>query len=142
MTATVSLLTIPDNPNVLFTTILDSVAYDLLMHWNSRDESWYLTLGKQNLDPLFKVKVTTMTDLLKTHRALDACPKGALIAIDTMKGYGRITRNGWSSGRWKLYYASEDYYQQIISSNNSSDDLSITIDAEFDPRFTKSTTRL
>jgi DNA integrity scanning protein DisA with diadenylate cyclase activity len=70
----------------------------MLLQWNPRDEAWYLSLGKQNQDFLFKTKITTMTDLLKAHRALEVSPKGALIVLDTMKSYGRVTRNGWSSG--------------------------------------------
>lgn len=139
---TISVLSIPDSPNVLFTTILDSVAYDMLLQWNPRDEAWYLSLGKQNQDFLFKTKVTTMTDLLKAHRALEVSPKGALIVLDTMKSYGRVTRNGWSSGRWQLYYISEDTYNSAIANSLTSDDLNITIDVEDDIRFTKSSTRL
>jgi hypothetical protein len=139
---TISVLSIPDSPNVVFTTILDNIAYDLLLQWNPRDEAWYLSLGKQNLDFLFKTKITTMTDLLKTHRALDTCPKGALIAIDTMKSYGRLNREAWSSGRWQLYYIDEATYNQAISDKTSSSDLSITIDVEDDNRFTKSASRL
>jgi hypothetical protein len=139
---TISVLSIPDSPNVLFTTILDNVAYDMLLQWNPRDEAWYLSIGKQNQDSLFKTKITTMTDLLKVHRALEVCPKGALVAIDTMKSYGRITRNGWSSGRWQLYYIDESSYTTAIANSLTSDDLNITIDVEDDIRFTKSSTRL
>lgn len=135
-------IAIPDSPDVLFTTTLDRVAYDLRLHWNSRDEAWYLTLGKQNLNPLFKTKVTTNTDLLQNHRALEECPNGILVALDNMKFYGRITRDGWSSGRWSLYYISEDSYNLLQDIRNSSDDLQITVDVEEDPRFTKSASRL
>lgn len=135
-------LNIPDYPDTIFTTILDNVSYDLTLQWNDRDEAWYLSLSKQNRDPLFKVKITTVSDLFKPHRALNDCPKGMLVAIDTMKKYGRITRNGWSSGRWKLYYLSESTYQELLDQRNSISELNITVDVENDPRFTPSETRL
>jgi len=135
-------IVIPDSPDVLFTTTLDRVAYDLRLHWNSRDEAWYLTLGKQNLNPLFKTKVTTNTDLLQNHRALEECPKGVLIALDNMKFYGRITRDGWSTNRWSLYYITEDSFQLIQDLQNSTDDIQVTVDVEMDNRFTKSASLL
>lgn len=135
-------IAIPDSPDVLFTTTLDRVAYDLRLHWNSRDEAWYLTLGKQNLNPLFKTKVTTNTDLLQNHRALEECPKGVLIALDNMKFYGRITRDGWSTNRWSLYYITEDSFQLIQDLQNSTDDIQVTVDVEMDNRFTKSASLL
>lgn len=135
-------IAIPDSPDVLFTTTLDRVAYDLRLHWNSRDEAWYLTLGKQNLNPLFKTKVTTNTDLLQNHRALEECPNGILIALDNMKFYGRITRDGWSTNRWSLYYITEDSFQLIQDLQNSTDDIQVTVDVEMDNRFTKSASLL
>jgi hypothetical protein len=138
----VEIISIPDSPDVLFTTTLDSVAYDMKLQWNPRDEAWYLSLGKQNQDFLFKTKVTTNTDLLQNHRAFENCPKGVLVALDNMKFYGRITRDGWSSGRWSLYYITEDSFNLIQDLRTSSADMQISIDAEEDTRFTKSATRL
>jgi hypothetical protein len=135
-------LQIPNNPNVVFTTILDSVAYDIRLHWNTRDEAWYLYFGRQNNNFIFKTKITTNIDLLKAHRANNSCPKGTLVALDNMKFYGRITRDGWSSGRFSLYYVTEDSRIAVEDSNTSSSDLQITINAPDESRFTKSTTRL
>lgn len=135
-------LNIPDAPDTIFTTILDSVAYDLRLHWNTRDEAWYLYLAKQNNNFIFKTKITTNTDLLKPYRANDNCPKGILVAIDNMKFYGRINRDGWSSGRFSLYYVTEDSRIALEDLNASSSDLQITINTPDESRFTKSATRL
>ena len=135
-------LQLPDYPDTIFTTVLDSVAYDIRLQWNTRDESWYLYLAKQNNDFVFKTKITTNTDLLKIHRANNNCPKGALVAIDNMKFYGRIGRNSWSSGRFSLYYVTEDSRVAIDDLNTSSSNLQITINTPDENRFTKSATRL
>lgn len=135
-------LNIPDSPDVLFTTILDSVAYDIRLQWNPRDEAWYMYLAKQNNNFIFKTKITTNTDLLKPYRANDNCPKGILVAIDNMKFYGRINRDGWSSGRFSLYYVTEDSRIALEDLNASSSDLQITINTPDESRFTKSATRL
>ena len=57
-------LQIPDAPDVVFTCVLDNAAYDLRLHWNGRDQAWYLFLGKQNTEYVFKTKITTNSDLL------------------------------------------------------------------------------
>ena len=135
-------LSLPDSPDVVFTTIMDGVAYDLRLQWNDRDEAWYLFVGKQNNDFTFKSKITTGTDILKFHRANNNCPKGALIAIDNMKTYGRIKRNGWSSNRFSLYYVSEDGRLSIMDQAASNADLQITVTTPDETRFTKSATLL
>lgn len=135
-------LNIPDAPDTIFTTILDSVAYDIRLQWNPRDEAWYMYLAKQNNNFIFKTKITTNIDLLKIHRANNNCPKGILVAIDNMKFYGRINRDGWSSGRFSLYYVTEDSRIALEDLNTSSSDLQITINTPDESRFTKSATRL
>lgn len=135
-------LQLPDSPDVIFTTILDSTAYDIRIQWNPRDEAWYMYLAKQNNDFIFKTKITTNTDLLKIHRANNDCPKGMLLALDNMKFYGRINRDGWSSGRFSLYYVTEDSRIAIDDLRTSSSDLQITINTPDENRFTKSATRL
>lgn len=135
------LLSIPDSPDVVFTTILDGVAYDLRIQWNTRDESWYLYLARQNNEFAFKTKITTNTDLLKIHRANDSCPKGMLLPIDNMKYYGRISREGWNNNRFSLYYITEDE-RDIIESYKMDADVSIVTDCSDDLRFSISATKL
>jgi hypothetical protein len=131
------LLDVPDSPDTVFTTLFDGVAYNIKLQWNGRDQSWQMSLGRQNQPYLFKTKITTNTDLLKAYRALDNVPKGVLIAIDKIKLYGRITRDGFSSKRWQLYYMTADEYNEIKSTINTQE-LLITTSVENDNRFTVS----
>ena len=94
-------------PDFTFTTILDTVAYDFRLHWNDRDESWYIYLGLANQPYRFKTKITNGTDILSKYRAYDDIPKGVLIVLDKEKVYGRLQRDSFSSGRFSLIYFSE-----------------------------------
>ena len=101
-----SLFNIPvaDNPDNVFTIVLDGVAYDIRLHWNGRDESWYLSLGLTNQPFLIRTKLSSGTDILKPYRSYEECPNGILIAIDYNKLYGRLQRDSFSSGRFRLMY--------------------------------------
>ncbi len=134
-------ITVPDAPDVAFTVVLDNTAYDLRMHWNGRDEAWYLFVGKQNTDYSFKVKVTTNSDLLKVHRANINCPKGMLIVVDTMKRYGRITRNDLNT-RFNMLYLPKEDKDLLETTLDVNEEINFTIDTTEDTRFTKSATRL
>jgi len=115
-----SLIQIPvaDNPDQQFTVILESVAYDIRLQWNNRDEAWYIGMGRQNNTLTFFTKLTTLSDILRYYRAYETVPKGLLICLDLLKGFGRITRDGFSSGRWGLYYVTSDeietYNQSVV----------------------------
>ena len=98
---------IADNPYQTFTTVLDEVAYTITLHWNTRDEAWYITLGRQGLQPLFKTKITNGVDILEKYRSYDPCPKGLLFVIDNEKDWGRLQRDSFSNGRFSLYYIDE-----------------------------------
>ena len=135
-------LQIPDAPDVVFTTVLDNVAYDIRLHWNNRDESWYLFLGKQNTEYTFKTKITTNSDLLKVHRSNVNCPKGMLLVVDNMKKYGRISRDGWRSERFSLMYVPESDKDLLESLVDTIEQINYSVDTTEDTRFTKSATRL
>lgn len=132
---------VPDNPDIVFTTILDGVSYDMRIQWNGRDEAWYLYLAKQNTEYTFKTKITTNTDLVKIHRANDNCPKGILIAIDNMKRYGRINRVGWNT-RFNLYYYPKQDKDTLAAFLDATEELNFSVDTTEDTRFTKSAIRL
>ena len=99
---------VADNPDYTFTVILDSVAYDLRMQWNGRDESWYLHLGLANQEYTFKTKITNGSDILSKYRAYDNVPKGVLMVFDKEKTYGRLQRDSFSSERFALLYYTQD----------------------------------
>lgn len=101
-----AVFTIPvaDSPYQTFSIVLEEINYTITLHWNTRDEAWYITFGRAGLTPLFKTKITNGVDLLEKYRAYDACPKGLLFIVDGEKDWGRPQRNAFSSGRFKLYY--------------------------------------
>lgn len=105
-----SLLKIPlrDLPDQSFTVVLDTIAYDIRVQWNGRDESWYVYFGRANQQYLFKTKITNGTDVLRKYRAYDDCPKGILMVLDQEKLYGRLQRDSFNSGRFALLYYTEE----------------------------------
>ena len=98
---------IPDSPHPTFTTVLEGVSYDITLHWNSREEAWYISLARAGFTPLFRTKVVNGIDLLRKYRSYANCPKGMLFVNDLEKDWGRLTRDGFSSGRFALYYLDE-----------------------------------
>lgn len=111
-----ALLSIPiqDSPDSSFTTILDGIAYDFRLQWNGRDESWYLYCGPPNQPFLFKTKVTSGADFLKSYRAYEDCPKGIMLAVDLNKKYGRLQRDSFSTGRFELLYITADSRESLV----------------------------
>ena len=106
-------LDIKESPNQTFSVILEDTLYDIALQFNQRDESWYITLGLSGLDPLFKTKVTNGVDILKKYRSYDACPKGGLYVLDRVKGYGRLTLDSFTTGRFGLIYLTEDSREAV-----------------------------
>jgi hypothetical protein len=101
-------INIPDDPNTVFSVSLDGRMYDIKLQYNDRDESWYMNFGVQGKQPLFRTKITVGADLLIGYLGYDIVPKGLLYVVDIEKGYGRLDRLGWSSGRYKLRYLTSD----------------------------------
>lgn len=99
---------IPDDVNQVFSVILDNVVYDIKLMWNVRDEAWYMFFGTQGNTPRFHSKITVGADILRPYVAYDDIPKGILTIVDNEKRYGRISRDAWSSGRFKLVYLTPD----------------------------------
>tara|TARA_R110000782_G_scaffold226945_1_gene313731 strand:- start:71 stop:430 length:360 start_codon:yes stop_codon:yes gene_type:complete len=102
-------ITIPDKPDTTQTVILDAVAYELRMQWNGRDEAWYIYLGLSGQPLSFKDKVVNGTILFDRFKYSPACPLGNLYVYDSIKQEGRLQRDSFSSGRFKLYYLEEDF---------------------------------
>jgi hypothetical protein len=99
---------ISDNPNQQFSVVLENRNYDITLQWNVRDESWYMVLGLSGLSPIFKTKIVNGIDLLRKYRAYQDVPKGMMYVYDNAKQVGRLTRDGFSSGRFTLYYLTEN----------------------------------
>ena len=106
-------ISVPDSPDSGFTVILDSISYDLRLQWNGRDESWYMFLGLSNQEYLFKSKLTSGWDILSEYRAYEDTPKGVIVAVDNEKSFGRLQRDSFTSGRFALYYFTEDSTEQL-----------------------------
>ena len=104
-----AVFTIPvkDIPFQTFSIVLENTSYEMTLQWNTREESWYLSLARAGFTPLFKTKITNGTDLLLKYRAYQSCPKGILFVRDTEKDWGRLQRDSFSSGRFVLYYIDE-----------------------------------
>jgi len=132
-----SLIQIPvsDNPDKKFTVILESVAYDMQLQWNNREESWYLGMGRQNNPLTFFTKLTNLSDILRYYKGYDDVPNGLLIVLDLIKGFGRITRDGFSSGRFVLYYVTSDEVELYNSRLMAAIDRDGIIRVDSDSRF-------
>lgn len=110
-----ALVQIPISPDAdqSFTVVLDQTAYDIRLQWNGRDESWCMYCGISNRPFLFKTKITTATDFLRKYRAYDSCPKGSFRVIDLNKDVGRLSRDGFTSGRFVLQYITSDSWKEL-----------------------------
>lgn len=98
---------VSDSPYQAFSVVLENNNYDVVMQWSDRDESWYISLARAGLVPLFKTKIANGIDLLRKYRAYDDCPKGSLFVYDTVKVFGRLQRDSFSSGRFSLQYVDQ-----------------------------------
>lgn len=62
---------------------LDKVVYSVQVHWNDREESWYLSLFDNQGNPLAcGIKLVCGIDLLKKHKFLPGVPSGHFYVAD------------------------------------------------------------
>lgn len=97
-------ITVPDKADATQTVVLENAAYNLRTQWNGRDEAWYIYIGLSGQPLSFKDKITNGTILFDRFKYSPACPKGNMYVYDSVKQYGRLQRDSFSTGRFKLYY--------------------------------------
>jgi len=102
-----------DSADDQFTIILEGQAYNIRMQWNNRDQAWYMFFGLANATPTFISKLTTSFNILRPYWGYEEVPNGILVAIDMLKSVGRLERDSFSSGRFKLIYISSDSVQAL-----------------------------
>ena len=91
------------------TIVLEGIAYDVRMQWNTRDESWNVFWGVSGQGWKFKFKVVNGVDLFLPYKAYDECPKGFLAALDNERFYGRVGRNDFGiDERFEFMYITSD----------------------------------
>ena len=77
---------LPFRPSVAryrFGTAIGDFSYIFDVHWNSRDESWYLDIFEQDLTPIIygiKIVLGTYLGRRKNHRLFR---QGVMVAADT-----------------------------------------------------------
>lgn len=124
-----------DSPDQIFTLILEGVSYDMRLQWNNRDESWEIFLGRQGQPPMFTSKLTTNADVLKLYKAYEDTPNGVLVVLDSLKKSGRISRDGFTSGRFVLLYITSDtvsdYNQSLIDTFSLDGIFDVSNDTRF-----------
>ena len=88
--------------NEEFTSVIDNIQYSFLIKWNSRDESWQLSIGITGSEPAMKTKVMIGNNLIAPYQHLGEIPRGAIYAVDSEGLFGRFGRN--NSGIDKRFY--------------------------------------
>lgn len=87
---------------------LEGRAYDIRYRWNNLSECWYIYLGFSGEEPIFKTKLLVGFNILAPYRAIPGVPKGALYLVDTLKEYGRPSKNDIGiDKRFKIVYISK-----------------------------------
>lgn len=91
--------------NITRQITLEGVSYTFNFRYNTRDESWVISVGFLGNLPLFTVKATTNRVLNSQYTHLVDAPKGSLVVIDTTESNGRIDfENFYINGRYRLGY--------------------------------------
>ncbi len=92
-----------------FTVALEGTSYKFRMKWNTRDEAWMLYIGYNGEDYAMSQKALCGMNLLSKFNYRDGVPPGSIYILDTVKYYGRPTRDGTGKGkRFVLMYVEED----------------------------------
>lgn len=91
------------------TIVLEGVAYEVRLQWNTRDESWNVFWGISGEGWKFKFKIVNGLDLLKPYKAYEECPNGWLTVVDNERLNGRVGRSNLGiDKRFELIYISTD----------------------------------
>lgn len=77
-----------------FRTQISDIELLFEVNWNSRDESWYISISDIEATPIISgVKVVSGPDLLGNVRDRTGLPEGFLVALDTSQAQSRAGRN-------------------------------------------------
>lgn len=67
-----------------FRTQISNIELLFEVNWNSRDESWYMSISDIESDPIVSgIKIVPGVDLLRGVRDRTELPEGSLVALDT-----------------------------------------------------------
>lgn len=84
---------------------LEGDSYDLRYRWNNLSNCWYIYLGFSGEEPLLKTKLLVGFDILAPFKAKEGVPNGTLYLIDTLKQYGRPSKDNIGvDKRFKIVY--------------------------------------
>ena len=61
---------------------LDGRVYDLRFHWNSRDNHWFLDIGRDGIFLINGVKLVSSSDLISEFGRIEELPPGLLSVED------------------------------------------------------------
>lgn len=61
---------------------LDGFIYDLQFHWNSRDNHWFMDIGRDGVFLLEGVKLVASGDLISEFGRIEGLPPGLLSIVD------------------------------------------------------------
>jgi hypothetical protein len=103
-----------NNYDETFSTTLDNVSYQFRVRWNDVSKSWYLYIGFQGREPIYKTRLTVNRDLLLPIRFREDCPKGMLFVQDVEKIFGRPSFDDFgASKRFRLAYFTEEEIESV-----------------------------
>jgi hypothetical protein len=131
------ILTPPNSPEPIFTVMLEGQAYDFRMQWNNRDQSWYLGITTRQNTNTFTTKMRNGVNIIKPYKAYLTVPNGYLGVYDTLKTYGRLERDSFSSGRFLLFYITSTDMEAAEDSIMENLDFSGIERADLSGKFTK-----
>ncbi len=102
-------LPISDTADNTQTIVLEGIAYDVRIQWNTRDQAWNAFWGISGEGWKFKFKMVNGLDLFLPYKAYDECPKGFLTILDNERTYGRVGRDNFGiDKRFELLYITSD----------------------------------
>ena len=64
---------------------LDGLIFDLQFYWNSRDNHWFLSIGRNGIFLLEGIKLINTTDLISEFGRIENLPPG-LLSVEDLDG--------------------------------------------------------
>ncbi len=74
---------IPSDPAYRFATTLDGVSFVIDVHWNTREQAWYMDLLDDDETPIRSGIKIVLGALLGARSADDRFPEGTFSVVDT-----------------------------------------------------------
>lgn len=88
-----------DSPDQEKSIVIKDKSYNFRFRWNTKEQAWYVQIGRTGANYLCKTKLLPNRNLLQPFLHIPDMPDCYLLVVDQEQQYGRIGRDNLGYGK-------------------------------------------